>query len=200
VSDIPAVMVTIKELAELAGVSKQAVSRKVQQLVAEHGVPVEHDTRGRVARVSLAHWQRYHQDYGNPAKQRPRAAEPFSSREWLSDSFDEARRRNEWLKHDTAMIEMQEKAGQLVRLDKLTEALGVVGREIKAIIYRLPNRADDLAISVGREGTSGLRTALRSVAFDMSTLIADQLASIAEAAPESDRQIEGEQPDASNAP
>lgn len=196
-SDLPAVMVTIKELAELASISKQAVSRKVQQLVVEHSIPVEHDARGRVARVSLAHWQRHHQDYANPAK-RPHASEPSPSPGRLSDSFDEARRRNEWLKHDTAMIEMQEKAGQLVRADRLAEALGIVGREIRAIIYRLPNRADDLAISVGREGTSGLRTALRGVAFDMSKMVADQLASIAEAAPENDPQIDKDEPKQSN--
>lgn len=186
------IWMTIGEIAERDGISKQAVSRQVAKMIEEHDIPVQRDARGRVARVALAHWERHRQLFVNPAK-RPVPAEPAASAEVGEardeKSFNEARRRNEWLKLDSGMIDRAERLGRLIPVERYTAALETCGREIKLIIERLQNRADDLALAVGKEGVHGLRVALRNVAFDLCNEIADRLAAISAEAPKFDPAI-----------
>jgi DNA-binding transcriptional ArsR family regulator len=49
-----AIMLSIGDIAQRDGVSKPAVSRKVKQLVEQHGLTVERDGQERVARVNVA--------------------------------------------------------------------------------------------------------------------------------------------------
>jgi hypothetical protein len=64
------------------------------------------------------------------------------------------------------------------------------GGEVQAIIKRLPNKADALALAVSKEGVHGVRSLLRQIAFEMSNEIADKLEQIAQTSPESDPLIE----------
>ena len=48
---------------------------------------------------------------------------------------------------------------------------------------RLPNQADDLSLAAAKEGIHGLRSALRKVAFDINSAIADKMAEIGASAP-----------------
>jgi regulation of enolase protein 1 (concanavalin A-like superfamily) len=110
-----------------------------------------------------------------------------------SDTFEEARRQSEWLKVGREKIRHQEDCGQLVRRDQIDAALASVGAELQAIIRRLPNKADDIAIAVSKEGVHGVRVFLRQLAFDIGNQMADKLAEIAVSAPEHDALIEDEE-------
>ncbi|MCF1502921.1 hypothetical protein L0F51_03960 [Afifella sp. H1R] len=198
--DAPRVMLSIGQIAEREGVSKQAISKIVKKLVDEHGVPVERDGRGRIARVSLAHFEHHRGHYTNPAKRSAVAAvsqsanaDPGSSEARSpSDSFEEARRLNEWLKLERGRIEHLEELKQLVRADKLRDALEAIGREIQAAVNRLQNQADDLAVAVSKEGVHGARVKLRAIAFDLNEDIAARLAAIGTKAPAEDDVVKGE--------
>ncbi|WGD31220.1 hypothetical protein AncyloWKF20_05195 [Ancylobacter sp. WKF20] len=183
----PRVMWSVSQIAERDGISKQAVSKVVQSLIAGHDIPVERDSRGRVARVSLAHYDHHRGQFANPAKvaaARPSTHGPLA--DTRGDSFDEARRQNEWLKVEREKLAQAQERKQLVRADLLTEALERVGREIQSLVARLPNKADDLALAGAKEGVHGVRIALRAAANEINTAIADALSNIAKVAPAAD--------------
>ncbi|WP_323011107.1 hypothetical protein [Paracoccus sp. (in: a-proteobacteria)] len=52
----PRIMWSISQIAERDGVSRQSVSKQVQEFVADHDLPVERDGRGRITKVSLPHY------------------------------------------------------------------------------------------------------------------------------------------------
>jgi hypothetical protein len=165
---------------------------------------VELDGQGRVQRISLAHYDDYRQRHVNPAKataplrgidgaaETDDAAKAEATGKPLraADSFDEARRQAEWLKVGRERIRHQEEVGQLVRADRIGESVGRVGGEIKTVVSRLPNRADEIAHAVSKEGVHGARVVLRRIAFELGNEIADKLSDIAAAAPEVDPPIE----------
>jgi len=197
----PLVWRTVGEIAVLQGVSKQAVSKVLKRLVEAGDVPVERDGRGRIVRVSLAHFEHARERFTNPAKSVARSADAegegggergaaAGARGPQADSFEEARRQNEWLKVTREKLRHQEELKQLVRADVIAEAQTIAGREIQAIIMRLPNRADDIALAVSKEGQFGARSMLRTIAFELAEQIANRLGEIAAAAPAGDEMME----------
>jgi hypothetical protein len=191
------IMWSIGKIAERDNVSKPAISKSVKKLIeARPDTPVSLDGQGRVLAVSLAHYDEYRQRFVNPAK----ATAPIRSVETLSapplaptDSFDEARRVGEWLKVGREKIRHQEQLGQLLRADMVDEAVRAAGAEIKTVVSRLANRADDLALAVSKEGVHGVRVALRRIAFELGNEIADKLEQISAGAAADDAMIDSEE-------
>ncbi len=188
------VMATPAEVAARDGVTKQAVTKLVRRLVVDHSLPVERDGRDRIVRFSLAHYDHYRGEFASSekvaaARKDGPPAQPVNS----STSRDEALRQEAWLKVGREKLRRQEHIGQLVRADRMRDALTVCGREIQASIARLQNKADDMALAVSREGSHGLRVLLRQIAFDLNTEIAGRLAAIVETAAEHDDVLEDEE-------
>ncbi|MDQ0314839.1 hypothetical protein [Amorphus orientalis] len=192
------VMVTPGEVAERDGVSKQAVTKIVRQLVDKHDLPVERDGRDRIARFSLAHYDHHRGQFASSARTTAARGSAAGGKETAaanSDSRDEALRREAWLRLDRAVLQQQEELKKLVRADKLQEGLSGAGRKIQSVVARLPNRADDMALAVSREGSQGLRTLLRTIAAEINREIADELDALARAAPVNDDRIADESED-----
>lgn len=192
------VMWSISQIAARDGVSKPAVSKTVKKLIEDRpDTPVERGGQGQVMKISLAHYDHYRQRFVNPAKASApiRSIVPAASVPPInpSDSFDEARRQSEWLKVGREKIRHQEECGQLVRRDRLEDGHRAIGAELLSIIRRLPNRADDVALAVSKEGVHGVRVLLRQIAFEIGNQMADKLAELAETAPENDPLIEDEE-------
>jgi hypothetical protein len=192
------VMWSISQIAARDGVSKPAVSKTVKKLIEDRpDTPVERGGQGQVMKISLAHYDHYRQRFVNPAKASApiRSIVPAASVPPInpSDSFDEARRQSEWLKVGREKIRHQEECGQLVRRDRLEDGHKAIGAELLSIIRRLPNRADDVALAVSKEGVHGVRVLLRQIAFEIGNQMADKLAELAETAPENDPLIEDEE-------
>jgi hypothetical protein len=199
------VMWSIAQIAARDDVSKAAVSKAVKKMLeARPETPAERGGQGQIMRISLAHYDEYRQRHVNPAKASApiRSGDeggfdfhpPASSGKPLQakDSFDEARRQAEWLKVGREKIRHQEECGDLIRRDRLEAAVSMIGVELQAIIKRLPNRADDVALAVSKEGVHGVRVLLREIAFEIGNQMADKLEAIATAAPETDDLIEEE--------
>jgi len=189
------VMATPGEVAARDGVTKQAVTKIVRQLVEKHGLPVERDGRDRIVRFSLAHYDHYRGEFASSEKVATarREPQPSSLATQSSTSRDEALRQEAWLKVGRQKILHQEEIGHLIRADRTREALTVCGREIQASIARLQNKADDMAHAVSREGAHGLRVLLRQIAFELNTEIADKLSAIVDSAAEHDAVLEDEE-------
>lgn len=187
------IMATPAEVAARDGVTKQAVTKLVRRFVDEHSLPVERDARERIVRFSLAHYDHFRGEFASSekvasARKEPPSASPVNS----STSRDEALRQEAWLKVGREKLRRQEHIGQLVRADRMRDALTVCGREIQSTIARLQNKADDMALAVSREGAHGLRVLLRQIAFELNTEIADRLGAIVATAAEHDDVLEDE--------
>ena len=192
--DSTLVMLSPGEIAIREGVSKQAISKTIKGLVERHDLPVERDARGRIIRVSLAHLDHLRGRYSNSAKvsagrhQSNREPDPDAA---LTDdeSRDEALRRQAWLKLQRDQLDHDEEMKRLLRADKVDDAIMQSGRAIRSEIARLQNYADDLALAVSKEGTSGARMMLRKIGLELGNRVADRLGEIAETAPAGDEPL-----------
>ncbi|MGY6709720.1 MAG: hypothetical protein ACXIVF_15480 [Rhizobiaceae bacterium] len=187
------VMVTPGDVAERDGVSKAAVTKLVRRFVEQHGLPVERDARKRIVRFSLAHYDHIRSEFSSSEKvaaARREEAAPSAKPIAGSQSRDEALRQEAWLKVGREKLRRQEEIGQLLRADKTRQAITVCGREIQSMVARLQNRADDMALAVGREGVHGLRVLLRQISFDLNTDIANRLEEILAGSAEQDDLVE----------
>jgi hypothetical protein len=193
-TDETLIMWTIGQVAERDGVSKPAVSKAIKKLIeARPDTPVNYDGQGRVLAISLAHYDEFRQRFVNPNKATApirRLDEKPGKQASPEDSLEEAKRQSEWLRLGREKIRHQEELKQLVRRDRLNDAVRSAGAEIRTVVSRLANRADDIALAVSKEGVHGARVALRTIAFELGNEIADKLAAIAVTAPEVDELIE----------
>lgn len=191
----PIVMWTIGQIAERDGVSKPAVSKMVAKLVRDHELPVRRDARNRVIAVSVADYDHHRAFFGSSAQDQTREGSDPGPRSAVaelpaSESRDEALRQEAWMRVRRQKLEDAKAAGQLVRADLLAEALNAAGRTIQSEVGRLANRADDIALAVSKEGTSGARMTLRKIADEINSRIADALSKVAGEAPELDPALE----------
>ncbi|WP_057466103.1 hypothetical protein [Pseudovibrio sp. POLY-S9] len=203
--DAPLVMATFVQVADRDGVSKSAVSKNVRNYADNHSLPVERDGRGRITCFSLAHYDHIRARFTNPLKASAKvqavvaAPCPTAPAQGQSapvpgadpQSLNEGKRQETWLKVLRLRLAMQEELGALVRRDLMEDALAKMGGEIKSVVSRLPNRADDLAARVTKDGVHGLRLALKDAAFEVAEEIAEAMEAAFQEAPQFDDLPEG---------
>lgn len=172
-------MMSVAELARRDQVKKSGVSRRVKQLRAS-GLQVELDAQGRVARVNSVQYDELRNRYGDPSKaQSPRLTIDAVEREAPNESLDEARRVLTWTEAERAKLKLEAEQKLYVKVEDLESAVDAIGEAIVEIVDRLPQSADDFAAAVARDGVAGLRTALKKMAHEWRTEIADAMAMIA---------------------
>jgi hypothetical protein len=185
-----AVMWTVSEVAARDGVTKQAVSKKVRELV-ELGLTIERDTRGFVGRLNVVEYDRLRGRTDDPSKaqapgRRPdQATAPAAQAKppGEDESYKEALRTKTWHESERLRLDLEERRGTLVRVDAVTDAVVTCASSITAIVDRLPNAADDLVAAVSREGVYGVRVALKQLASKLRADIAEAMTGIAADAP-----------------
>lgn len=167
------VMWSISDIAERDGVSKQAVSKKVGDLVEKHGLTVERDSRGRVASVNVAEYDHKRGLFDDPSKtQRP--AQP-EMKVKPSETYEEALRQKTWHEAERRRLELESLKGSLVPLAEIEIALGEVAADIIQALDRLPALADDIAAAIARDGGHGARVVLKGEVERLRSAIADAL-------------------------
>jgi len=186
-------MLSIGQLAERDGVSKAAISRKVKQLVARHGLEVERDDQGRVGAVNSVQYDMLRGRVDDPSKAQaparattPRApadAPPIVNKE----SYDEALRLKTWVDFERQRFALAKDKQEYLRAAGVADAAVECGAKIARIIDRLPTAADEIAAVVGRDGVHGVRVALKEMASRMRTEVANALSQLAVDAPETDQ-------------
>ncbi|WP_050578777.1 hypothetical protein [Rhizobium leguminosarum] len=170
------VMSTISQIAARDRVSKAAVSKAVKKMFEKMPeTPVERGSQGQVVRVSLAHYDHFRDRFmsitGLPAGQQALSPRSAGSQVDPSESFNEARRQNEWLKLERERLKHQVESGLLIDKAKVEGETKSMRREIQARINRLPNIADGLALAISREGVFGARHFLSDHAAKLSAEI-----------------------------
>lgn len=181
-----AVMMTISEVAKRDGVSTPAISRKVKRLVEAHGLQVERDRQGRVARINVAEFDHLQNRYADPSKAqapRPPSAPAPDMAVPPGESYQEALRIKTWQEAEHRRLQVAELRGELVRVAMVAEALAQAGSEIAQVIERLGMQTDELALVVAKEGSHGLRQALKKLATSMCNQVADILGRACEQGP-----------------
>ncbi|MEM1149235.1 MAG: hypothetical protein AAGI03_01560 [Pseudomonadota bacterium] len=183
----PSVMVTAEAMAEIEGVTKAAVTKKVRRFAEEHELEVERDRRGRIVRFSQAMYERLAGLSINPNKATPKTLfDEGHQANLAADSLDEAKRREAWLKVERLEIDRAEAAGLLVRRDALEEALVKCARATGNSIDRIANNADELGLAYEQGGVAGLRKALIIEARAVKQAMADALAEVGKDAVQTD--------------
>jgi biotin operon repressor len=175
-----AVMWSVSRIAARDGISKQAVSKKVRELVGL-GLTVETDGQGRVTAVNSAEYDRLRARTDDPSKAQAPADKP--TRDAGPKSYDEALRQKTWYEAEKRRLELEELKGQLVRADAVADAVASCGGAIATICDRLANAADEFAAALAKGGVHALRLALKEAARQQRVDIAGALAAIADAAP-----------------
>lgn len=176
-----AVMLSIAEIARRDGVAKPTVSIAVKRLVEQHGLTVERDGQGRVSAVNVAEYDHLRGRYGDPSKaQAPSKpelpadlTEPEARRH--SDGYDEALRQKTWIDAETKRLALNELRGNLVRRDRMEEALRLCAEKIARPFDQLPQSADELADAYEKGGVHSLRQALKDLARKWRIATADAL-------------------------
>lgn len=183
-SDRGAAMRTISQLADRERISKQAVSKKVKQLVGL-GLRVQFDKKGRIEAVDVDDYDRLRAKTDNPSKaQAPgRGPKKPKSSSAKGDSYHEALRTKTWAQSERLRLDLAVRKGELIEVSALTDAIGKCAAQIVTIVDRLPHAADDLAVAVAREGVHALRVDLKKLAVRMRKDIANALEAIAADAP-----------------
>lgn len=175
----PAVIATISEIAARDGISKQAVSKKVRELL-DLGLAVERNERGHIVSVNLAQYDYLRGRHDDPSKsQRPAAAEQNSP----ANSYDEALRKRTWYEAERKRLDLEEQIGRLIPVDEIATAVDECGAEIVQIVRQLQNETDAIAAVVAREGSHGLRVHLKQIESRFLAEIAKALRALATRAP-----------------
>jgi hypothetical protein len=80
---------------------------------------------------------------------------------------------------DLAKLRRDEKLGTLLPIENIAEAAAQCAEALNRVIDQLPARADEFAAAVAKEGASGVRAFLRSIARDMRERLADEMQRLA---------------------
>lgn len=185
-------MLAVSEIAKRDGISRQAVSKRVKDLVSTHGLTVRRGLSGVVLAVNVVQYDLLRERYGDQSQVRVRkdpTSVPPGPPVVDSRSYDEATRRRAWLEMEKRRLEVAELRGQLLRKDRYEEAVGACGDELIRVIEQLPQKADALAVELGCDDVHSVRRALKQLARELRGDLAKKFEALAAAAPEMDESL-----------
>jgi DNA-binding MarR family transcriptional regulator len=200
VDDTSGSWLNVSELARVRGQDKGGISRRVARLE-ELGALTTRPGPGRTKLINADEFARAVETLTDTVREANgrRATGPRESNGGASSDPVLGREQARRAKADADLKEMQrdERLGQLARVDDIASGAALQGETLARIIDRLPDRADDLAAVVAKEGSTGLRAALKVVARELRGALANAFAALAEAPkPESAKIDEAEPQDA----
>ena len=175
---------TVSELARVRGVDKSAISRRVTRLEAAGALTTRPGPRGSKL-VNAAEFARAVEDLTDTVREANgrRAAAARDGDGAPNDPVlarEQARRTK--IQADTAQLQLDELRGLLVRVADISAVAALQGETLaRRIDQTLPEWADELAAVVAKDGTPGLRVALKSKARELRSLLAEAFAALASA-------------------
>lgn len=186
--------VSVTELAEIKGVTKQAISKRLRRLVEEGRIATSR--RGIELMVSLADWDTVTGELTNPAKlvgrdtvreirgegggSTPEARRLPDAPDPVKDpSYTQELTRKAGYEADLKEIEVRRRKGELLDAAEVTDAMTRCAEAIIRDVDRLPAYADDLADVVAKRGAQGLREELRKTARSLRETLARSMSLLA---------------------
>ena len=167
---------TISELARMRGCDKSAISRRVKRLE-EQGLVHPRKERG-VKLVNVAEFLRAadeHTDGIREANGRATLPSNFATDPVLAR--EQARKTA--IAADLAQLDLDERLGKLVRVDRVEAAMARCGGAFVRAVDQMRSRAEDCAAAVARDGAAGARKFLAEEGRRLREVIANEMCLIA---------------------
>lgn len=169
---------TISDLARAKGVSKQAISKRVDRFAQAGALATRKGARGAVM-VNVAAYDRAAGEIGDAIRelaQRPATSATIGEEsDGTSPVLAREQARRMSYQADLAEMELDERRGKLLRRDDVEAAMVRCGEIMVRALEQFPSRADELATAVARDGEQGARMFLKGLARDLRALIAREL-------------------------
>lgn len=167
---------TISDLARAKGVSKQAISKRVDRFSAAGTLSTRKGARGAVM-VNVAAYDRAAGEVGDAirelAQRPPSLSLPESDDASPVLAREQARRVS--YQADLAEMELEERRGKLLRAEDVAAAMTRCAEVMVRVLDQMPSRADEMATAVAREGEQGARAFLKGLAREMRATLAREL-------------------------
>lgn len=180
------VWVTCAELARRRGVSRAAITKRVDQLEREGRVATRR--AGRSREVELASFDRAIGETGDALREQ--AAETARRTAAASPSMRDAQTERAVYEARLKALDLAERQKALVPIkgdngiEAAAEAIGVVlARDLDG----LARHADEIATAVSREGVAGVRRLLKDISAKLRGQVAQSLSQVAAAGAEAER-------------
>lgn len=160
--------VSISELARLRGVDKAAISRRVARLEVQGLLRTQRGKQGTKL-VPLALFDKVCSEVTDAIRQANGAPASAASTDPIL-SREQARRAG--YDADLKKLDLDERLGRLVAVDKVNEGMTECGQRMARIIDQMPTRAEEVASAIAKDGVQGARAILKTLARE----IRDELA------------------------
>ena len=179
---------SVSELARTRGLAKSGVSARVSRLVGKGVITTRTGVKGTKL-INVAEFDRAIGETGDLAHaQAPAqddapllaAADPAS--ETASAAYSREQAREKSYKAELARLDLEERLGKLVAVEKVAEAAGSVAEALVRAIDQFPTRAAEILSASESNGVEGIRTVLRSIGRDLRDLASRELVKLADVA------------------
>jgi len=191
---------TVSELARVRGVDKAAISRRVARLEAAGALATRPGPRGTklINADEFARAAAEMTDVVREANGRRAAEARDGDGGGLAVTAILSRQQARRVAYDADIKKLQRDRllGELARVSDFAAGAAAHGETFARIIDRLPDRTDDLAAVVAKEGSPGLRNALKAIAREWRGALADAFTVAANPSAPPLEEIEQEQADA----
>lgn len=185
----PGVWLSVSDLAQAKGISKQAVAKRVSKFEALGEQITRPGDRGTKL-VNLAAYDRLVGDTGDifraqtpaPKTAAAMAADDADADPARSSLATEQARRVSY-QAELARLDLEERLGKLVPVSDVVDAMTKVGRAIVRAVDLLPSHADELAASVAKDGSTGARRVLKGMARELRTTLEREMRLFEKGAP-----------------
>ena len=173
----PGVWLSVSDLAQAKGVSKQAVAKRVSKFEALGEQLTRPGDRGTKL-VNVAAYDRLVGETGDIFRSQPPKAAVSAD----ADEADPARASlaNEQARRvsyqaELSRLDLEERLGKLVPVSEVVEAMTKSARAIVRAVDLLPGRAEDVAAAVARDGSTGARRLLKEMVRDLRSTLEREL-------------------------
>jgi hypothetical protein len=178
----------IGEMARMRGIGAPAMSERVAKLEAQGLIRVR-PGKGRVRLVNVAEFDRATGQATDVTKllgaeTRKSASAPSIGHQPSDPSapvYSQEHARLTALRADAAALDMQERLGKLVSVERIADAATACAEIILRCIDVMPSHAEEVAAAVAKNGVDGARIALRGIVRDIRTSCAEALKSLGDA-------------------
>lgn len=195
--------VTVSALARLRGVDKAAISRRVTRLEAAGALTTRAGPRGTKL-INAEEFSRAVEEMTDPVREangrRAGANRDGAGGSSITVILSQQQARRASYDADIKKLTRDRLLGELARVEDIAAGAALHGEALARVFDRLPDRADDLAAVVAKEGSTGLRVALKDVARDLRGALASAFAALAEAPTLAAAEIDQAEPEESESP
>jgi DNA-binding MarR family transcriptional regulator len=171
--DSDGLWVTLSELAEIKGISRQATSKRLKRLAADGLIEVR-EAPDNTKSVRLSEWDTATNEWTDPSRLVGRSAKVKPPSNYTAELTRKAR-----YDADLKEIELRRRQSELLEAKDVEKAMTGCAESIVRAIGQLSTRAEEIVAAVGQRGVAGAREVLKTVERDLRASIARSMKGLA---------------------